>query len=343
MMHAWNPGKVNDAAVMEEDKEKKATETVETNSPNESALETARQLGYHPWDSTHLTAHGTDAYEVIRRVIVKHMTHQFVTLDNNLSEEKKTELKLICKESEFWTGGLQTGKRAMHQDLHVDNVVALEKKAMRDYMENRVSTFKECWDAGYVCDIPLSKEGLVVRILYPSQDGKNLLMDYIYCPFGSVLVRSACIFHSGHYGSPGNFRAHGVLCKKETRLMEQSLAFFDTFSVDPMTTEQDKKKCVFWADHIPPNKRQADQAMEVVRTMKRNHSGFSDRPFCKYGYSNVLGESTRCYNRIIENRGYGTSHFTKICLSILNPKHHFEVVAQEEETNEKKASLKVNF
>jgi hypothetical protein len=275
-------------------------------------------------------------------VVIKHMVHQFVTLDSDLSEEDKEALKKIGDESEFWTGCLQTGNRPLHQNLHVDNVVAMWGKAMRDYMENKVSTFKECWDAGYLCDIPLSKEGLVVRILYPSQDGKRLLMDYVYCPFGSVLVRSACIFHSGHYGSPGNFRAHGVLCKKGMLMKENVLAFIRTFGINPNASEEDKAKGVYWADHIPTNSRKPEQAMDVVRTMKRNHSGFSDRPFSKYGYSNVLGESTRCYNRIIENKGYGTTDYTKICLSILNPSEHLKVIAGEEQKKEEKATLKVD-
>jgi hypothetical protein len=48
----------------------------------------------------------------------------------------------------------------------------------------------------------------------------------VFIPFGSCLIRSASVFHSGHYGLPGNTRFHAILFIKEhTRMNTRVLGY----------------------------------------------------------------------------------------------------------------------
>jgi hypothetical protein len=85
--------------------------------------------------------------------------------------------------------------------------------------------------------MPLSREGTLLRIAVPklNQEFVNnagakcvrdiFEMDVVLIPFGSMLVRSKCLIHSGFYDSPGNTRFCATLQSKNRTLSEKILPF----------------------------------------------------------------------------------------------------------------------
>jgi hypothetical protein len=115
----------------------------------------------------------------------------------------------------LFPGILKSGNKNVHQNLHVDNAAVLNSDLMKDILKD-VAHFptvkpKDWLDYGYYIDTPLSAEGSWLRIAVPDPDNKRFVMELVFVPFGSCLIRSAALFHSGHYGSPGNTRMHGLL------------------------------------------------------------------------------------------------------------------------------------
>ena len=119
----------------------------------------------------------------------------------------------------LFPGILKSGNKNVHQNLHVDNAAVLNSDLMKDILKD-VAHFptvkpKDWLDYGYYIDTPLSAEGSWLRIAVPDPDNKRFVMELVFVPFGSCLIRSAALFHSGHYGSPGNTRMHGLLLLKD--------------------------------------------------------------------------------------------------------------------------------
>jgi hypothetical protein len=117
----------------------------------------------------------------------------------------------------FGTGILKTGKSAGHQELHVDDFSLLkidgfERANSGSYQNMQSEDWLRC---GYVVDMPLSREGSWLRVAIPEPEKENFRLDLVYVPFGSLLVRSMCLLHSGNYGSPGNTRFHATVQVQE--------------------------------------------------------------------------------------------------------------------------------
>ncbi len=117
----------------------------------------------------------------------------------------------------FGTGILKTGKSAGHQELHVDDINlfktdGFERANSGSYQNMKPEDWLRC---GYVVDMPLSREGSWLRVAVPEREKKNFRLDLVFVPFGSLLVRSMCLLHSGNYGSPGNTRFHATVQVQE--------------------------------------------------------------------------------------------------------------------------------
>ena len=116
----------------------------------------------------------------------------------------------------FFPGIIKTGKASVHQDLHIDNIGLLGTTFLESVLKGEFDTITPLqWlQAGYVVDMPLSREGAFLRIAVPDPVKKVFVMDWLFIPFGSFVVRSNALFHSGHYGSPGNTRLHAMVFYK---------------------------------------------------------------------------------------------------------------------------------
>ena len=186
-----------------------------TNVPTEAVAE----LNLSSFDSVALTDHGRQGLEKVG-VLVK------AALTRVLGERLQLEISQ-CHQP--WTGQLQSGTTSSHQDLHTDNI----KCATMDHFEEavlgdnyRAVTADDWLRFGYVVDLPLSKEGSVVRIACPDPKTKTFIMKYVYVPFGSMFVRSQALVHSGHYGNPGNIRLHIVVSQKGNEPVTDTLLHF---------------------------------------------------------------------------------------------------------------------
>jgi hypothetical protein len=248
-------------------------------------------------------------------------------------------LKKEMDDMELWAGCLQTGKRAVHQEIHVDNEMVFLSETMKKYMKRGGEpTMQECLETGYVVDIPLSREGAIIRVLYPSPDGKKLVMDYVYIPFGSMLVRSQVIFHSGHYGNPGNFRLHGVLCLPTQKIEDQSLGYMRRYMEKTKYDKDIKDLPVVWADHITEHFKLAGNAFNLLKETIQYPGGNKEMP----RYYRMKGKSTGAFNEMIKNDGYGISWHMKMCLMVLNPHLHFDRLDPKKGEEEKERKRKMS-
>jgi hypothetical protein len=151
------------------------------------------------------------------------------------------------------SGIIRTGKSAGHQDLHIDDG-SLPKKDGGDLLSRMQlspgSVSPEEWlKAGYLIDMPLSKEGSWIRLAVPDPNGgKHFMIFYHFIPFGAMLIRSMAVFHSGHYGSPGNTRLHAVLfVKGESKIDTKALGYLRPIIQD---APQFKDWSVGWAPWV---------------------------------------------------------------------------------------------
>ncbi len=103
----------------------------------------------------------------------------------------------------------------MHQDLHIDDKDLLNSELMEAVLSGNYDSLSpsEWMNAGYVgVDMPSSREGEWLRIAVPEPSRRKVFVeDYIHVPFGSFVIRHNSLFHSGHYGSPGNTRLHAMV------------------------------------------------------------------------------------------------------------------------------------
>jgi hypothetical protein len=108
------------------------------------------------------------------------------------------------------TGLLKSGIRTTHQELHVDNPAVLENKTVHKIWKGESLSADDYLKLGYVVDLPLSQEGLWLRVAVPDPKKMVFVLHWVYVPFGCMLIRHISVWHSGHYGSPGNSRLHGT-------------------------------------------------------------------------------------------------------------------------------------
>jgi hypothetical protein len=82
------------------------------------------------------------------------------------------------------------------------------------------------------------------------------VLRWVYIPFGSMLIRSMGLVHSGHYGSPGNCRYHATFTAGKTRLDTDNLGYLSQMAPE--------RRCDFsewgvsWCPTIPEEGRTPD-------------------------------------------------------------------------------------
>ena len=106
------------------------------------------------------------------------------------------------------------------QAVHIDDSSILGWNITRNIWLGGPVTAEEWLHCGYVIDLPLSKEGLWLRVAVPDPQNKVFVMDWVFVPFGSFLVRSMALWHSGHAGSPGNTRFHATFTVGDRRMKQ---------------------------------------------------------------------------------------------------------------------------
>jgi hypothetical protein len=128
------------------------------------------------------------------------------------------------------TGILKQGMRPTHQALHLDNDIMKWDIAKRIWLGEEVSP-EEWLKCGYVIDLPLSREGSWLRVAIPNAKTESFDMDWVFIPYGSFLIRSVALFHSGHYGNPGNTRFHATFSMENTSVHSDKLSYFRKLGV----------------------------------------------------------------------------------------------------------------
>ena len=112
--------------------------------------------------------------------------------------------------------------------LHLDEIGLIENEEDQGILLDIIQGNAESLDAidwlraGYVIDIPFSYEGACYRIGTMNPKTGEIEIMPVFVPFGSMLVRSNTLFHSGSYGSPGNSRFHGQFRMREGGIMSNN-------------------------------------------------------------------------------------------------------------------------
>jgi hypothetical protein len=164
------------------------------------------------------------------------------------------------------TGILKQGKKPVHQALHLDDNVMDWDIAKRIWLGEEVSA-EEWLKCGYVIDLPLSEEGSWLRVAIPNLKKKTFDMDWVFIPYGSFLIRSVALFHSGHYGSPGNTRFHATFSVQDTSLHTSNLTYFRGMGGIP---EFENWK-LRWNPHVPKTCRGPDGYTRYTNKHIRSH------------------------------------------------------------------------
>ena len=137
----------------------------------------------------------------------------------------------------------------IHQQLHLDNNLTLNDKTVKKIMMQEKIEPEDWVKLGYVVDLPLSKEGLWLRVGIPDAKNSTIFMHWVYVPYGSMLIRSMALLHGGHYGSPGNCRFHGTFMINGQELDSQKLAYLSRMRPDVVCDLSDWK--LRWSPNIP--------------------------------------------------------------------------------------------
>ena len=154
--------------------------------------------------------------------------------DEDEGETQTGAVKTLLKEllvDESWekcalhSGTIRQPKAPIHQGLHLDNNLCLQDPIVKKIMMQEEISAEEWVKLGYVVDLPLSQEGLWLRVAIPDPVASTFFMHWVYVPYGSMLIRSMALLHSGHYGSPGNCRYHATFTPKSTDLHTEELAY----------------------------------------------------------------------------------------------------------------------
>ena len=203
----------------------------------------------------------------------------------------------------YFPGILKTGSRATHQRLHIDNADLLGSVFLNQTLSGNFDavTDKEWLSAGYVIDLPLSREGSWLRVAIPDPANKVFLLDYVHIPFGSFLVRSAALFHSGHYGSPGNTRVHALMFLKGACTNTHDLGYITKVTDQKATKSVAKDWGVCWSSAvINANGKAKGKTLKTVASEVPNYTN-------KY-ISNQKRSGTNYYKLIRDNHHSALPH-----------------------------------
>lgn len=103
---------------------------------------------------------------------------------------RESSVNLQLKDLYYHPGIVKTNK-PFHQKLHQDS-------------RNLDS---------YILHLPLSREGLHLRIGWFDDELKIAKQNFIFVPFGTAILLKSSVWHAGTYGSRGNIRFHSVISK----------------------------------------------------------------------------------------------------------------------------------
>jgi hypothetical protein len=163
--------------------------------------------------------------------------------------------------------------------LHLDNkdLIGKKDKDGNNFLEQVLGgkhstiTDKQWLEGGYFVDLPLSLEGSWIRIAVPDPEGKRFILDYVYVPFGSFIVRSGALFHSGHYGHPGNTRVHAIVFLKGCHTNSKQLGY-----LEGVTSNKESVAggwAVEWADELKYNPQAASVVKKSNKKATSNNKG----------------------------------------------------------------------
>jgi hypothetical protein len=182
-------------------------------------------------------------------------------VDVEVPEKLPTLDELLCSETKcrLDTGIIRQGAHPIHQSLHLDNANLLDAEIVKRFYSGEKLTPQEWLKLGFVIDMPLSKEGLWIRVATPCAKDRVFSIHWVYVPYGSMLIRSMALLHSGHYGSPGNCRYHGTFTVAATDLDTKHLGF--------LTQMTEGRVCDFsdWSLEWSPNIPEVGQAADGYR------------------------------------------------------------------------------
>jgi hypothetical protein len=222
------------------------------------------------------------------------------TLQTFLKEALQRVLGREIEETEvvFGTGILKTGKSAGHQELHVDDISLIktdefEKANSGEYLNMSPDDWLNC---GYVVDMPLSREGSWLRIAVPEPGFKNFRMELVHIPFGSLLVRSMCLLHSGHYGSPGNTRFHATV------QVDRTTHFPDTNQLGYIRCIQDVKTFVNWTVKWNPLIKEEFREANNVHSLRTDQIGQLKRDARTDPMAQLKRDGARIWKRIVQHK-----------------------------------------
>jgi hypothetical protein len=133
--------------------------------------------------------------------------HRDEKIDFDMIEDFLLDTEKTCN---FNSGIIRQPRAPLHQALHVDNSEVLNWNCTRKIITGQDCSPEEWLKCGYVIDLPLSQEGSWIRLAIPDKHTKTFVLHWVYIPYGSMLIRSLAVFHSGHYGRPGNCRYHAT-------------------------------------------------------------------------------------------------------------------------------------
>jgi len=175
----------------------------------------------------------------------------------SLDELLNTKAKCVLN-----TGIIRQGAHPIHQSLHLDNANLLDDDTVKRFYSGEELTPQEWLKLGFVIDMPLSKEGLWIRVAPPCAKERVFSMHWVYVPYGSMLIRSMALLHSGHYGSPGNCRYHGTFTVAHTDLDTKHLGFLTQMTKGRVCDFSDWS--LEWSPNIPEEGRSADGYRHLV-------------------------------------------------------------------------------
>ena len=169
-------------------------------------------------------------------------------------DELLTQPGKVCN---WHTGTIRQPVAPIHQALHVDNSHVMDWNCTMKIMGGMPCSAEEWLKCGYVVDLPLSQEGSWIRLAIPDKATQTFVMHWVYIPYGSMLIRSMSVFHSGHYGSPGNFRYHATFTVGRTKLDSSKLLYLHGLFHGERKVLFDKWKLA-WDPKFPESCQAAD-------------------------------------------------------------------------------------
>jgi hypothetical protein len=230
------------------------------------------EAGVSPLDSPMSTTSGSMAHSQIDFLVRDFLEGIFesepfsanvVAAEGSLLGYTSPHFESLKESVQFFPGIIKTGMQPIHQELHIDNKDLIGGDFLEKVLAGQYDSLTDLdWmTAGYVVDMPLSKEGAWLRIAVPDPQHRRFVMDYIFIPYGSFVIRSMALFHSGHYGSPGNTRLHAVVFLKGATTNTAELGYLRTL-VNKKSSSLAAGWKHDWSSQVKPKFQQAFSVME---------------------------------------------------------------------------------